>query len=68
MGRDGRERALVVEGAGTADERVVAGCLHDIGVRCREVGVAAPALLLVGPTVDTAAVPVAVCHLTAAEA
>ena len=68
MGRDGRERALVVEGAGTADERVVAGRLHDIGARCREVGVAAPALLLVGPTVDTAAVPVAVRHLTAVEA
>src|SRR5207253_10648341 len=44
MGRDGRDRALVVEGAGTADELVVAGCLHAIGTRSREGGDVAPGL------------------------
>jgi len=68
MGRDERERALVVERAGTLDERVVAGRLADIAARCREAGVAAPAMLLVGPTVDTASVPLAVRHLTAVQA
>jgi len=58
----------VVERAGTLDERVVAGRLADIAERCREAGVAAPALLLVGPTVDSASVPLAVRHLTAAQA
>jgi len=68
MGRDARERALVVERAGALDERVVAGRLADIAERCREARVAAPALLLVGPTVDTASVPLAVRHLTTAKA
>ena len=68
MGRDDRERALVVERAGTLDERVVAGRLGDIAARCREACVGAPALLLVGPTVDAASVPLAVRHLTAAQA
>jgi uroporphyrin-III C-methyltransferase len=68
MGRDARERALVVEAAGTLDERVVAGRLGDIAARCREAGVGAPAVLVVGPTVDTASVPLAVRHLTAAQA
>src|SRR5881296_1768952 len=56
MGRDHREPALVVERAGTPDERVVAGRLGDIAARCREACVGAPALLL------------AVRHLTAAQA
>jgi len=68
MGRDHREPALVVERAGTPDERVVAGRLGDIAARCREACVGAPALLLVGPTVDAASVPLAVRHLTAAQA
>ena len=68
MGRDERERALVVERAGTLDERVVAGRLADIAESCREARVAAPALLLVGPTVDTASVPLAVRRLTRAKA
>ena len=68
MGRDARERALVVERAGTLDERVVAGRLGDIAAHCREVGVASPAVLLVGPTLDAASVPHAVRHLTAAQA
>jgi siroheme synthase len=68
MGRDARERALVIERAGTLDERVVAGRLGDIAGRCREVGVGAPAVLLVGPTLDAASLPVAVRHLTAAQA
>src|SRR5207249_1322324 len=53
---------------GTPDERVVAGRLGDIAARCREACVGAPALLLVGPTVDAASVPLAVRHLTAAQA
>jgi uroporphyrin-III C-methyltransferase len=68
MGRDERERALVVERAGTLDERVVAGRLGDIAARCREACVGAPALLLVGPTLDAASVPRVVRHLTAAHA
>ncbi len=68
LGRDARERALVVERAGTLDERVVAGRLGDIAARCREAGVGTPALLLVGPTVDAASVPIAVRHLTTAGA
>jgi len=68
MGRDDRERALVVERAGTLDERVVAGRLDDIAARCREAGVGAPALLLVGPTLDAASVPSAVRHFTTAHA
>ncbi len=65
MGRDERERALVVERAGTLDEQVVAGHLGDIAVRCRAAGVASPAVLLVGATLDVASVPRAVRHLTA---
>ncbi|HEV8583516.1 MAG TPA: uroporphyrinogen-III C-methyltransferase [Methylomirabilota bacterium] len=68
LGRDARERALVVERAGTLDERVVAGRLGDIAARCREAAIGTPALLLVGPTLDAASVPLAVGHLTAAEA
>ena len=68
MGRDERERALVVERAGTLDERVVAGRLGDIAARCREACVGAPALLLVGPTLDAATVPHAMRHLIAAHA
>jgi uroporphyrin-III C-methyltransferase len=67
MGRDGRERAMVVERAGTLDERVVAGRLSDIAARCREARVGTPALLLVGPTVDAASVRAAVRHVTVDE-
>jgi len=68
MGRDERERALVVERAGTLDERVVAGRLGDIAARCREAGVASPAVLLVGATLDVASVPRAVRHMAATQA
>lgn len=68
MGRDDREHALVIERAGTLDERVVAGRLGSIAARCREAGVGSPAVLLVGPTVDAASVPIAVRHLAAAQA
>ena len=68
MGRDARERALVVERAGAVDERVVAGRLGDIAARCREADVASPAVLLVGATLDMASVPRAVRHLTAIQA
>ena len=68
MGRDPRKRALVVERAGMLDERVVAGRLGDIAARSREAGVGAPALLLIGPTLDAASVPRAVRHLTVVEA
>jgi uroporphyrin-III C-methyltransferase len=65
MGRDDREHALVVERAGTFDERVVAGRLGDIAARCRDAHVASPAVLLVGATLDVASIPPAVRHLTA---
>jgi uroporphyrin-III C-methyltransferase len=68
MGRDARERALVVERAGAVDERVVAGRLGDIAARCREADVASPAVLLVGATLDVASVPRALRHLTAIQA
>ena len=68
MGRDAREHALVVERAGTLDERVVAGRLGDIAARSREAGVASPAVLLVGATLDVASVPRAMRHLTATQA
>ncbi len=66
LGRDAREPAVVVERVGGPGERVVAGRLGDIAERARRAGVAAPAVLLVGPTVAAATAPVAVAQLTTA--
>jgi uroporphyrin-III C-methyltransferase len=59
LGRDRREPAVVVEGAGLPDERVVAGRLGNIAARAREADVRSPALLITGPTVAAASVPLA---------
>ena len=66
LGRDAREPAVVVERIGGPGERVVAGRLGDIAERARRAGVESPAVLLVGPTLATAAVPMGVTQLTTA--
>ena len=65
-GRDPREPAVVVERVGGARERIVAGRLGDIGERAHRADVESPAVLLIGPTLTTAAAPAAIKHLTTA--
>jgi len=65
-GRDAREPAVVVERVGGPGERIVAGRLGDIAERACRAGVESPALLMIGPTLATAAAPAAVTHLTTA--
>ena len=60
LGRDPRAPALLVERVGTPGERVIAGRLGDIAAEGRAAGVAAPALLITGPTVAAASVPLTV--------
>jgi siroheme synthase len=51
-----RERpAAIIERATLPQQRVLAGCLHDIAQRARHAGIAAPALLIVGETAARAA-------------
>lgn len=57
LGRDPREPAILVERVGTPGERVIASRLGDIAAEGRAAGVAAPAILVTGPTVATASVP-----------
>ena len=59
MGRDVRDPALVIERAATPGERVVAGRLGDIAIAARQAGVEPPAVLITGPTVAAATVPIA---------
>ena len=66
LGRDAREPSLIVEGAGTCDERVVAARLGEIADRAREAGLRSPALFIIGPTVAAASVPLAVRRVLAA--
>ena len=66
LGRDAREPALIVEGAGTCDERVIAARLGEIADRAREAALRAPALFITGPTVAAASVPLAVRRVLAA--
>ena len=56
LGRDPREPAALIEGAGTSRERVVAADLGRIAEVGRQAGVEPPAILLTGPTVDPAGV------------
>ena len=51
LGRDPREPSLIVESAGTPDERVIAARLGDIADRARDAGLRSPALFITGPTV-----------------
>ena len=60
LGRDEREPALIVERAGMPEERVVPGRLGNIAALGREAAVQAPALLLIGPTLAAASVPLSV--------
>jgi len=57
LGRDPREPAILVERVGTPGERVIASRLADIAEEGRAAGVAAPAVLITGPTVAAASVP-----------
>jgi len=66
LGRDAREPALIVEGAGTCDERVIAARLGEIADRAREAALRAPALFITGPTVAAASLPLAVRRVLAA--
>jgi uroporphyrin-III C-methyltransferase len=59
LGRDPREPAILVERVGTPGERVIASRLGDIAEEGRAAGVAAPAILVTGPTVAAASVPLA---------
>ena len=56
LGRDPREPAILVERVGTPGERVIASRLADIAEEGRAAGVAAPAVLITGPTVVAASV------------
>ena len=48
LGRDPREPALIVERAGMADERVVAGCVGEIAAAAHAAGLQSPAVLITG--------------------
>jgi uroporphyrin-III C-methyltransferase len=65
LGRDAREPAIVVERAGGEGERVIAGRLGEIADEARAAGVASPAVLLTGPTVAHASVPLSVRRVLA---
>ncbi len=60
LGRDPREPAILVERAGAEGERVLAGRLGEVADAARRAGLAAPAVLLTGPTVGAASVPLSV--------
>src|SRR5213593_106908 len=60
LGRDPREPAILVEHAGVAGERVIAGRLGEIADEARAAGVGPPAVLITGPTVALASVPLLV--------
>jgi uroporphyrin-III C-methyltransferase len=66
LGRDPREPAILVEDAGTANERIIAGRLGEIAAVARRAGAAAPALLITGPTVAAASAPLSVRSVHAA--
>jgi len=57
FGRDPREPALIVERAASDDARVVSGRLGTTAAAAREAGIEAPAVLIVGPTVRAASLP-----------
>src|SRR6266403_1391308 len=60
LGRDPREPAILVEHAGVAGERVIAARLGEIAAEARAAAVKSPAVLITGPTVSTASVPLSV--------
>src|SRR5262245_40864765 len=60
LGRDPREAAILVEHAGVAGERVIAGRLGDIATQARAAGVEPPAIFITGPAVAAASAPLTV--------
>ena len=64
LGRDPREPAILVEQAGVAGERVIAARLGEIAAEARAADVKAPAVLITGPTVSTASVPLTVRRIS----
>jgi len=60
LGRDPREPAILVEHAGVGGERVIVGRLGEITAEARAAGVQPPAVLITGPTVSAASVPLTV--------
>jgi len=68
LGRDPREPAILVEQAGVDGERVIAGRLGDIAEEARAAGLAAPAVLITGPRVALASVPLSVRRVLAGTA
>jgi uroporphyrin-III C-methyltransferase len=66
--RDPCEPAILVERVGTPGERVVAGRLGDIADEGRAARVEAPALLITGPTVAAASVPLTVRRIVSTAA
>jgi len=65
LGRDPREPAIVIERAGVEGERVIAGRLGAIADEARAARLASPAVLLTGPTVAAASVPLSVRRVLA---
>ncbi|MBI2494418.1 MAG: uroporphyrinogen-III C-methyltransferase [Candidatus Rokubacteria bacterium] len=68
LGRDPREPALVIERAGTAGERVIAGRLGGIAAEARAAGLGSPAVLVTGPTVAAASTPLSLQRVLAGAA
>jgi uroporphyrin-III C-methyltransferase len=60
LGRDPREPAILVEQAGVGGERVIAARLGEIAAQARAADVKSPAVLITGPTVAAASVPLTV--------
>src|SRR5436309_1463757 len=64
-GRDRREPAILIERVGMPDERVISGRLGGIADEARAAGLASPAVLVTGPTVASASVPLGVRRMLA---
>jgi len=64
-GRDRREPAILIERVGMPDERVISGRLGGIAAEARAAGLASPAVLVTGPTVASASVPLGVRRMLA---
>jgi len=64
-GRDRREPAILIERVGMPDERVISGRLGGIVDEARAAGLASPAVLVTGPTVASASVPLGVRRMLA---
>jgi uroporphyrin-III C-methyltransferase / precorrin-2 dehydrogenase / sirohydrochlorin ferrochelatase len=63
QGAPAERPAAIIERATLPEQRVLAGCLHDIAARAQQAGIEAPALLIVGDTAARAASSSAYRHL-----